>query len=108
LQDEDWIARGDRVGTFFLDELKRLAGIYTIVKEARGRGMLLGLELHPNDHLSVRSLYLALVKRGFVTGYYSVGNVLRLDPALTIDEADIASFIACLEGILADAEVRAV
>ena len=42
LRDEHWVDRGNTVGTVFLEGLKRLADKHEVVREARGRGLLLG------------------------------------------------------------------
>lgn len=99
LREEGWIERGRTVGGDFLDGLKRLEQKHAVVREARGRGMLLGLELHP-QRLSVQSIFEALLEDGFLVGYYPAGNVLRFDPALTIDERDIASLLQALDEML--------
>lgn len=102
LREEGWVERGNAVGGYFLEGLKRLEESSSVVKEARGRGMLLGLELYPHPHrrLSVQSVYETLLEYGFLAGYYSAGNVLRFDPALTIEKEDIARLLERLERIL--------
>jgi acetylornithine/N-succinyldiaminopimelate aminotransferase len=102
LREEDWIERGREVGSRFLEGLRRLEEKHDMVKEARGRGLLLGLELNP-QHLSVRAAYEALLKHGFLVGFYPAGNVLRFDPALTIDEEDIANLLETLDAALTGA-----
>ena len=81
LREEHWIERGNTVGAFLLEGLKRLEKRHAVVKEARGRGMLLGLELYPHEHLSVQSAYRQLLEGGFLVGYYSAGNVLQIGRA---------------------------
>jgi acetylornithine/succinyldiaminopimelate/putrescine aminotransferase len=63
--------------------------------------MLLGLELYPHEHLSVQSAYRQLLEGGFLVGYYSAGNVLRFDPALTMEKDDIRDLLESLDRILA-------
>ena len=41
-----------------------------------------------------------LVRRGFVVAQRPGLNVLRLDPALTIEREDITRFLAALEDVL--------
>ena len=101
LQEENLIERGAELGAYFLTGLQRLVEKHAIVKDARGRGMLLGLELYAQEGLSVEMLYHALLERGFLVGYYPAGNVLRLDPALTIEPELIDQFLDCLDAILA-------
>jgi acetylornithine/succinyldiaminopimelate/putrescine aminotransferase len=71
------------------------------VKEARGRGLLLALELQPHPIFTVADAYHALLERGFLVGYYPAGNVLWFDPALTIGEDDITQLLDCLAEVLA-------
>jgi acetylornithine/N-succinyldiaminopimelate aminotransferase len=107
LRGDDLIERGNAVGAFFLEGLKRLEEKYNIVKEARGKGMLLGLELFPHEQLSVQSVYRMLLELGFLVGYYSAGNVLRFDPALTIHYDDINQLLKSLDRILDRADSKA-
>jgi len=106
LREEGWIERGRAIGGDLLNKLKQLAEKRTAVKEARGRGLLLGLELHP-EHLSAESAYGMLLEKGFLVGYYPAGNVLRFDPALTIDEPDIARLLVALDTTLTGARTGA-
>lgn len=100
LREGAWIERGAALGASFLAGLQCLTR-YPIVKEARGRGMLLALELHPHPTFTVAAAYHALLERGFLVGYYPAGNVLRFDPALTIAEDDIAQLLETLTEMLA-------
>ncbi|MEW6406277.1 MAG: aspartate aminotransferase family protein, partial [Chloroflexota bacterium] len=101
-REEDWVERGNEMGKCFLEGLQRLGKKHAIVKEARGRGMLLALEFHPqgHPHFSATTAYHALLEKGFLVGYYPAGNILRFDPALTIDEEDIKELLNCLDDIL--------
>jgi acetylornithine aminotransferase len=104
MQEDNLIERGAKLGTYFLTGLQRLAEKHAIVKEARGRGMLLGLELQAQENLSVDMLYHRLLEQGFLVGYYPAGRVLRLDPALTIEPELIDEFLVCLDSILVHAK----
>jgi acetylornithine aminotransferase len=98
-----WVERGNAKGECFLEGLQQLAKKHDVVKEARGRGMLLVLEFHPRQGFSAESAYHMLLKAGFLAGYYAAGNILRFDPALTIEEEDITKLLECLDGILKSA-----
>lgn len=100
LRDGKWIERGNALGEYFLEGLKQLQEKHSGVKEARGRGMMLGLELAPGAKAAVASVYRALLESGFLVGYYEAGNLLRFDPSLTIKKADIADFLQSLDSIL--------
>jgi len=100
LHEDNLIQRGREVGTFFLEGLIELQDRYDLVKEARGRGMLLGLELQPHENLTVQSIYATLLEQGYLVGYYSAGNLLRFDPALTIQIENITRLLESLDKIL--------
>jgi acetylornithine aminotransferase len=99
-REEDWVERGNEKGEYFMEGLKQLGKKHAIVKEARGRGMELALEFHPSPDFSAASAYRALLEKGFLVGYYSTGNILRFDPALTIEKEDITALLECLDVML--------
>jgi acetylornithine/N-succinyldiaminopimelate aminotransferase len=99
LREEKWIERGAELGAFFLDGLREIQTKRALVKEARGRGMLLGLELRPRAEMPVARIYRALLERGYLAGYYAAGNLLRFDPSLTIDKKDITGFLTCMDSV---------
>lgn len=106
LREENWIERGNSMGAFFLDALNQLRERHALVKEARGRGMLLALELHPHEKFSVTEAYHALLEEGFLVGYYPAGNILRFDPSLTIEEENTARLCDCLNRVLARSKTQ--
>ncbi len=102
-REEGWVAKGNAKGQYFLEGLKRLGQKHAVVKEARGRGLELALELHPRADFPAATAYQRLLEQGFLAGYYSAGNILRFDPALTIAQEDITHLLECLDGLLANA-----
>ncbi len=98
-----WVEEGNAKGEYFLEGLKQLGKKHAVVKEARGRGMELALEFHPRGDFSASSACQALLEKGFLVGYYAAGNMLRFDPALTIEKEDITCLLECLDGILENA-----
>ena len=100
MHEGDWIERGNKLGAQFLEGLKHLEEKYALVKEARGRGMLLALEFQPNESFSAATAYRALLEEGYLAGYYPAGNILRFDPSLTIEEQDITCLLGALDVIL--------
>lgn len=64
LREGNWVERGNNVGGEFLERLKQSAEKHGMVKEARGRGMLLGLELYPREIFSATTAYRALLDKG--------------------------------------------
>ena len=99
-REEAWVEKGNAKGQYFLEGLKQLEKKHDLVKEARGRGMELALELQPRQDFSAALAYQALLEKGFLVGYYPAGNILRFDPALTIEEEDIAHLLEGLDVML--------
>ncbi len=102
-REEAWVEKGNAKGEYFVEGLRQLEKKHAIVKEARGRGMELALEFHPMPGFSAASAYQTLLEKGFLVGYYPAGNMLRFDPALTIEKEDIKDLLECLDVMLASA-----
>lgn len=100
MHEENWVEIGALKGQYFLQGLKKLIETQHIVKEARGRGMLLGLELIPHENFSTGLVYKRLLENGFLVGYYPAGNILRFDPALTIEKEAIEGLLTTLDKTL--------
>ena len=95
-----WVERGEQLGRDFLEGLKALVRKHDAAVEARGRGMLLALELDPQTNITAKSAYLSLLDAGFLVGYYPAGNILRFDPSLTIEIENIERLLEVLGEIL--------
>lgn len=87
------------VGDYFLARLKETALMFPErVKEARGQGLLLGLELK----IPAPETRLALQEKGFLVN--SVGaSVLRMTPPLIITSQEVDVYIAALRAVLKEA-----
>ena len=100
IHEEDLINRGQAVGEYFLEKLKTLIKKHDILKEVRGRGLLLALEFHIHKHITATLVYQQLLQNGFLVGCYQAGNILRFGPALTINHKDINQLIESMNSIL--------
>ena len=86
IEQEDLLARSRRLGQEALDRLHRLTADLPAVKEVRGAGLLIGIELHDAD-LAEAVLYRCLsAGLSFKVGQ---GQVLVLAPPLNVAEADL-------------------
>jgi len=104
LKNEAWITKGNLTGTYFLECLKRLKDKHNLIKDVRGKGMLLALEVNPFKDFTIERLYQELFNRGFLIMYSQDRNFLRFDPSLTISRNDIDNFVECLDAILTEFE----
>ncbi|WP_293260898.1 ornithine--oxo-acid transaminase [Oryzomicrobium sp.] len=101
LLDEDLPARSARLGAWLLARLQGIAS--PLIKEVRGRGLFVGVEV---QGVSARAVVDGLLAAGVVTKD-THGTVIRLAPPLTIDEATLAQAADALERVLAGLEMEA-
>lgn len=91
-EEESLLSNVNRVGEFLLSELGKIEGI----KEARGRGLMIGIELDsPVKDIRRRLLFEERVFTG-VSGT----NVIRLLPPLTLTMDEAANFIARFKRVM--------
>jgi len=89
----------ERVGRYFKESLERLAGeLPSLVRDVRGQGLLLGLELA----VPAGPLVEAMHKRGFIINA-ATPEVLRFVPPLIVTRAEIDLLLPALKETLADA-----
>ena len=102
IKTENLIERGRRISAQLIDGLKQLESSTDRIKAVRARGLMAAIELHDDDGAThTARVQRELVRKGFVLAQRPGLNVLRLDPALTIEAADVAGFITALGAALA-------
>ncbi|MDZ4238815.1 MAG: aspartate aminotransferase family protein [Hydrogenophaga sp.] len=93
IEQEDLLARSRRLGQEVLNRLRSLTADLPAVKEVRGAGLLIGIELHDAD-LAEAVLYRCLsAGLSFKVGQ---GQVLVLAPPLNVEEADVWWALECI------------
>lgn len=85
LVEEKLIERSFELGNYFLDELKKIKSDY--VKEVRGKGLFIGVELKPEAG-GARRFCEALMARGILCKE-THENVIRFAPPLVIKKEEI-------------------
>lgn len=80
------------VGEYFKDQLKGLAEKYSCVKEVRGMGLMLGMELS----IEGKDIVAKCLEQGLLINCTN-GNVLRFLPPLIISEAEVDQALAILD-----------
>ena len=93
LSDEKLIERSERLGAAFLQQLRTLRSPH--IKEIRGRGLLIGIELTS----AARPFCEALMHKG-VLCKETHATVLRVAPPLVIEEADLTWALEQLRQVL--------
>lgn len=85
LREEKLDERSNELGNYFIEHLSEIPSRH--VKEVRGRGLLIGVELHPSAG-GARRFCEALKARG-ILAKETHDHVIRFAPPLIIDKADI-------------------
>lgn len=85
LRDEKLDERADELGNYFIEQLSEVPSKH--VKEVRGRGLLIGVELHPAAG-GARRFCEALKARG-ILAKETHDHVIRFAPPLVIDKETI-------------------
>jgi acetylornithine/LysW-gamma-L-lysine aminotransferase len=89
------------VGGFFKENLMRLKDKHKIIREVRGLGMMLGVELR----FEVRDVLLDGIRNGLLM-LYSGRNIIRLLPPLVMDETTVSRAVDIMDKVLTSEEKR--
>jgi predicted acetylornithine/succinylornithine family transaminase len=84
-------------GAYLYDKLKTLGGKYPCVREVRGLGLLLGLELG----LEGKEIVNGCQEKGLLINCVN-NNVLRFIPPLTVTRGDVDRALAILEQVMVE------
>jgi 4-aminobutyrate aminotransferase-like enzyme len=108
-----------RIGTVLRDGLADLQQRYEMIKEVRGSGLMIGIELcAPKSrlarlnwrliHMASDGLFPQLIviplhrDHGVITMAAGKNDVIKLLPPLTLSEPEARSFLSALDAVLAD------
>ena len=94
--EEDLPGNAARVGGYFRDRLLDMQEKYEVVKEVRGRGLLLALEFTPPIAIRVVQAFREL---GLLANALPP-NTIRFMPPLNIERHDVDQAIAILEAAI--------
>jgi len=109
IKERDLVRRAERLGEAVLSRLRRLRDESSIVGDVRGKGLMIGLELVKDKESKVRGFEEAkkVVWRAYELGLFVMflsGNVLRIQPPLTIEEDVLEEGLNILEKSIKDVE----
>ena len=96
LVEEGMVENSRELGAYCLERLARLESPH--VKEVRGRGLWVGIELHPEAG-GARRFCEALQRRGILCKE-THDHVIRLAPPLTITREQLDTALAAIEAVL--------
>ena len=97
--NEKLVDKSYKLGKKFLAGLKELEEKYKSVREARGLGLMLGLEMR----FEIKEIILESIKQGVII-LYSGRNIIRLLPPLVINEEQINTTLEVLDQLILKTE----
>jgi ornithine--oxo-acid transaminase len=103
LIDDNLIARAAELGDYLLQRMKAVKS--PLIKEVRGKGLLIGIEINPP--YSAHEICLKLLKQG-VLSKDTHGTVIRLAPPLVITKEQIDQVVKAMTQVLSETEQQAV
>jgi len=101
LTEDGLIENSEKMGKIFREGLEKLKENHPIIREVRGKGLMIGVELK----FEVRDVLMNLIKEG-VLMLYSGRNILRILPPLVITEEDITKVLQSLDSVLTEEEKK--
>lgn len=101
LTQDGLIENSEKMGKLFREGLEKLKEKHTMIREIRGKGLMIGVELK----FEVKDILMNLIKEG-VLMLYSGRNILRLLPPLVISKEDITKVLETLDRVLTKEEQK--
>ena len=101
LTQDGLIDNADKMGKLFRDGLERLKEKHTIIREIRGKGLMIGIELK----FEVKNILMEGIEKNLLL-LYSGRNILRLLPPLVITEEEVTKSLEILDELLTNEESR--
>ena len=101
LTQDGLIENAKNMGQKFQQGLKDLKSRHKIIREVRGKGLMIGVELK----FEVKDILMEGIKNGLLL-LYSGRNILRLLPPLVISDEDVTKSLQTLDELLTNEEGR--
>jgi len=101
LTEDGLIENSEKMGKMFKEGLEKLKEKHNIIREIRGKGLMIGIEMK----FEVRDILMGLIKEG-VLMLYSGRNILRILPPLVISEEDVTKVLHALDSVLSEEEKK--
>jgi len=101
LTQDGLIENAKNMGEKFFRGLNDLKSKHKIIREVRGRGLMIGVELK----FDVKDILMEGIKKGLLL-LYSGRNILRLLPPLVISDEDVTKSLQILDELLTNEEGR--
>ena len=101
LTEDGLIENSEKMGEKFRKGLEELKEKHTMIREIRGKGLMIGIEMK----FEVKDILMTLIKKG-VLMLYSGRNILRILPPLVISDDDVTKVLHALDSTLTEEEQK--
>ena len=101
ITEDGLIENSDKMGKLFKEGLEELKEKHSMIREIRGKGLMIGIEMK----FEVKDILMGLIKKG-VLMLYSGRNILRILPPLVISENDVTQVLHALDSVLTEEEEK--
>ncbi len=101
LTEDGLVENSEKMGKIFREGLEKLKEQHPMIREIRGKGLMIGVEMK----FEVRDILMNLIKKGILM-LYSGRNILRILPPLVISEEDITKVLQSLDSVLTEEEKK--
>ena len=101
LTEDGLIENSEKMGKIFREGLEKLKEKHIMIREIRGKGLMIGIEMK----FEIKDILMGLIKEGILM-LYSGRNILRILPPLVISEDDITKVLHALDSILTEEEQK--
>jgi len=101
LTQDGLVENAKNMGEKFLRGLNDLKSKHKIIREVRGKGLMIGVELK----FEVKDILMEGIKKGLLL-LYSGRNILRLLPPLVISDEDVTKSLQIIDELLTNEEGR--
>ena len=101
ITEDGLIENSKKMGEMFKEGLEKLKEKHTMIREIRGKGLMIGIEMK----FEVKDILMGLIEEG-VLMLYSGRNILRILPPLVITEADVTKVLGALDVVITKEEEK--
>ena len=101
ITEDGLIENSKKMGEMFKEGLEKLKEKHTMIREIRGKGLMIGIEMK----FEVKDILMGLIEEG-VLMLYSGRNILRILPPLVINEGDVTKVLHALDVVITKEEEK--
>jgi acetylornithine/N-succinyldiaminopimelate aminotransferase len=100
MMEEGMLKNCQEVGAYFLTKLEKIQKTFAFIKEVRGRGLIVGMELK----IEGGSIVKEMMQRGILINC-TMGNVLRFLPPLIVTKEEVDQVVTNLEEVFSSISI---